>query len=99
VLQQAHVQLDGDVDELLEQHRTLIGPRGTEAAALPADARVIKASRTERQSTLLARLPGGEPELPEGWRTLTVNLEDLVLAYLTAGNDSRSGNAQELAAK
>jgi ABC-2 type transport system ATP-binding protein len=99
VLQKAHVQLSGDVDELLAQHRTLIGPRETEASALAGTASVIRASRTERQSTLLVRLPGGMPALAEGWRAMDVSLEDLVLAYLTAGAAARTETVGELAAK
>ena len=99
VLQKAHVQLSGDVDELLAQHRTLIGPRETEASALAGTSAVIRASRTDRQSTLLVRLPGAMPALAEGWRAQDVNLEDLVLAYLTVGSEARTQTQGELAAK
>jgi ABC-2 type transport system ATP-binding protein len=99
VLQKARVQLSGDVDELLTQHRTLIGPRETEAAALAGTASVIRASRTERQSTMLVRLPGAMPALADGWRAMDVSLEDLVLAYLSAGAEARTETAGELAAK
>ena len=99
VLQKAHVQLSGDVDELLAQHRTLIGPRETEAAALAGTASVIRASRTDRQSTLLVRLPGAMPALADGWRAMDVSLEDLVLAYLSAGAEARTETMGELAAK
>jgi ABC-2 type transport system ATP-binding protein len=99
VLQKARVQLSGDVDELLARHRTLIGPRETEAAALAGTASVIRASRTDRQSTLLARLPGAMPALADGWRAMDVSLEDLVLAYLSVGVEARTETMGELAAK
>ncbi|HET9171738.1 MAG TPA: ABC transporter ATP-binding protein [Actinospica sp.] len=99
VLQKAHVQLSGDVDELLARHKTLIGPRETEAGAVAGTSTVIRASRTERQSTLLVRLPGALPALAEGWRAMDVNLEDLVLAYLTAGAGAKTETVGELAAK
>ena len=99
VLQKAHVQLSGDVDELLAQHKTLIGPRETEAAAIAGTATVVRASRTERQSTLLVRLPGAVPALAEGWRSIDVSLEDLVLAYLSMGAEAKTETVGELAAK
>lgn len=101
VLQKAHVQLSGMVDDLLEQHRTLIGPRLPEQAALPGVAGVVRASHTERQSTLLVRTTtqGVEPELGDGWRSMDVSLEDLVLAYLTSTKGSAAGPAAKELAK
>jgi ABC-2 type transport system ATP-binding protein len=87
VLQTAHVQLSGPVDELLEDHRTLVGPR-TETDRVPGVAEVIRASHTDRQSTLLARVDGIGPADP-AWSVHEVTLEDLVLAYL-AKADTRS---------
>jgi ABC-2 type transport system ATP-binding protein len=87
VLQTAHVQLSGPVDELLEGHRTLVGPR-TESDQVPGVAEVIRASHTDRQSTLLARIDGAVPADP-AWSVHEVTLEDLVLAYL-AKADTRS---------
>jgi hypothetical protein len=87
VLQTAHVQLSGPVDELIEAHRTLVGPR-TESDQVPGVAEVIRASHTDRQSTLLARTDGTVPADP-AWSVHEVTLEDLVLAYL-AKADTRS---------
>ncbi len=87
VLQTAHVQLSGPVDDLLDGHRTLVGPR-TESDQIPGVAEVIRASHTDRQSTLLARTDGTLPTDP-AWSVHEVTLEDLVLAYL-AKADTRS---------
>jgi ABC-2 type transport system ATP-binding protein len=90
VLRRARVQLSGAVDELLEQHRTLIGPRLPEGTAIPGVDRIVRASHTDRQSTLLVRAAvGAEPAvLPgEGWRAQEISLEDLVLGYLAASAD------------
>jgi ABC-2 type transport system ATP-binding protein len=87
VLQTAHVQLSGPVDELLEGHRTLVGPR-TETDQIPGVVEVIRASHTDRQTTLLARTDGTVPADP-AWSVHDVTLEDLVLAYL-AKADTRS---------
>lgn len=79
VLQQSRVQLTGPVDELLETHRTLVGPRaGSEAVA--GVAKVVRASHTERQSTLLVQR--GEGPIDPLWTEHEVTLEDLVLAHL-----------------
>jgi ABC-2 type transport system ATP-binding protein len=87
VLQTAHVQLSGPVDDLLDGHRTLVGPR-TDTDQVPGVTEVIRASHTDRQSTLLARTDGNLPTDP-AWSVHDVTLEDLVLAYL-AKADTRS---------
>jgi ABC-2 type transport system ATP-binding protein len=83
LLQTAHVQLAGPVEDLLAEHRTLVGPRTT-STAVPGVAAVIRASHTDRQTTLLARMDG---ELSDpSWTVHEVTLEDLVLAYLANGD-------------
>lgn len=79
VLQRSRVQLTGAVDELLDTHRTLVGPRaGSESIA--GVAKVVRASHTERQSTLLVRR--GDGPVDPLWTEHEVTLEDLVLAHL-----------------
>jgi ABC-2 type transport system ATP-binding protein len=79
VLQAARVQLLGSVDELLERHKLLVGPR-RDPARVSGVAAVVRATHTDRQSTLLVRTdgPGRDPALA----VEDVTLEDLVLAYL-----------------
>lgn len=96
VLQNAHVQLAGPVDDLLAEHRTLVGPR-TEADAIPGVAKVIRASHTDRQSTLLVRTDG--PLDPSVWTTYEVSLEDLVLAYLADAETRSVSTEWKVAAK
>ncbi|MFJ1768544.1 ABC transporter ATP-binding protein [Amycolatopsis sp. NPDC088138] len=82
VLQTARVQLTGAVDELVDAHRTLVGPRaGSES--ITGVAEVVRASHTERQSTLLVRRDPAVPIDPL-WTEHEVTLEDLVLAHLAA---------------
>jgi ABC-2 type transport system ATP-binding protein len=89
VLQTSRVQLTGPVDELLDTHRTLVGPRaGSESIA--GVAKVVRASHTERQSTLLVRR--GDGPLDPLWTEHEVTLEDVVLAYL-ADADTRVNSA------
>ena len=94
VLQTARVQLSGPVDDLLEGHRTLIGPR-TEADQIPGVAEVIRVSHTDRQSTLLARMDGAGPDNP-AWTVRDVTLEDLVLAYLAKADTRATRTAWEV---
>ncbi|GAA1283459.1 hypothetical protein Psi02_30290 [Planotetraspora silvatica] len=79
VLQTAHVQLLGGVDELVSEHKALTGPRRdrTDVAGVAA---VIRESHTDKQTTLLVRTDG--PILDPAWTVHDVTLEDLVLAYL-----------------
>jgi ABC-2 type transport system ATP-binding protein len=74
-----HIQLAGDVDDLLAGHRRLSGPR-RDADTLPADQQVVEASHTDRQSTYFIRTDG--PILDPAWTVEPVGLEDLVLAYM-----------------
>lgn len=99
VLQSAQVQLNGSVDDLLGRHRTLAGPRIADPSTIPGVAEVIRASHTDRQSTLLVRTTGstdGDTGSATGgstggsivddpaWTEHEVSVEDLVLAYLNA---------------
>ena len=74
------VQVIGDVDDLLGEHKVLVGPANDAphiAAALP----VVRTWQGEREVSLLIR--GPEPDLlPPGWRVEATNLEELVLSYL-----------------
>lgn len=79
VLGDSHVQVAGDIDDLLATHHRLTGPR-RDPADLPAGQRVISASHTDRQTTLLVRTEG--PIHDPSWEASSLSLEDLVLAYL-----------------
>ncbi|WP_103347570.1 ABC transporter ATP-binding protein [Amycolatopsis sp. CA-128772] len=95
VLQRSRVQLTGDVDELLDSHRTLVGPRaGSESIAGVAE--VVRASHTERQSTLLVRRGGGP--IDPLWTEHEVTLEDVVLAHLAEAESRVAASAWEVPA-
>ena len=85
VLNHGRVTLAGDIDELVGEHRLLVGPRTS--ADLGRAGTVVEAKHSERHTTLLVR-DGGVQAAP-GWQASPVGLEDLVLAYLRrpAGND------------
>ena len=80
----SHVQLAGEVTELLAAHHRLSGPR-RDPRSLPANQEVIEESHTDKQSTLLVRTD--EPILDPAWTVKPVTLDDLVLAYMSQARD------------
>ncbi len=80
VLTDSRVQVAGDIDELLDVHHRLTGPR-RDRRSLPRDQQVIIESHTDRQSTLVVRT--AKAILDPVWSVEKLNLEDLVLAYMT----------------
>ena len=83
VLARGKFRLIADTNEILQTHKTLIGPR-ERAGAISGVAQVLHQSTTERQATLLVRTNG--PIIDPSWMVNQVSLEDVVLAYL----DSRA---------
>jgi ABC-2 type transport system ATP-binding protein len=88
VLAASRVQIAGDVDGLIASHHRLIGPR-RDPASLPSDQQVIQASHTDRQSTLIVQ--SRHPVLDPAWTVEQLNLEDLVLAYMSQASDAARG--------
>jgi ABC-2 type transport system ATP-binding protein len=80
VLNESRVQVLGGVDDLLAEHKVLIGPR-RDTGKIAGVAKVIRESHTDRQTTLLVQTDG--PILDPAWTAHDLSLEDLVLAYLT----------------
>jgi ABC-2 type transport system ATP-binding protein len=79
VLREAEVRLSGEINEVVERHRLLIGPRERSTAGAGVG-RVIRASYTDRQATLLVEASG--PIADPAWEAHPVDLEEIVLAYL-----------------
>jgi len=79
ILSASHVQLAGDMQEIAQTHKRLVGPRQDEAAVASVHT-VIEASHTERQTTLLVRTNG--PLFDPSWEVQDMSMEDIVLAYL-----------------
>jgi len=75
----SHVQLAGEVTDLLATHHRLSGPR-RDPGSLPSSYEVIEASHTEKQSTLLVHTD--QPILDPAWTVKPVTLDELVLAYM-----------------
>jgi ABC-2 type transport system ATP-binding protein len=90
VLHAARVQLVGGVDDLVAEHRQLVGPRH-DHGPIPGVAAIVRASHTDRQSTLLVRTNGSIVD--PAWTVHEVTLEDLILAYLADGDTPASHKA------
>ncbi len=87
VLAGSRVLVAGEVDDLLAAHYRLTGPRAA-VERLPGTARVIQASHTDRQSTVIVHSLA-DIEGPV-WSVEHLDLEDVVLAYMAgAAGDSR----------
>ncbi|HTX01205.1 MAG TPA: ABC transporter ATP-binding protein [Acidimicrobiales bacterium] len=80
VLVDSRVQIAGDIDELQASHHRLTGPR-RDRRSLPSDQQVIAESHTDVQSTFVVR--AGHPILDPVWLDERLDLEDLVLAYMS----------------
>jgi ABC-2 type transport system ATP-binding protein len=88
LIAEGRVQLAGDVEDVLADHRVLVGPAGQESSV---SGTVVSASRTERQATLLVR---GAADTPVGWAADQPDLESLVMGYLRASRERRVTAAQ-----
>jgi ABC-2 type transport system ATP-binding protein len=95
VLHAARVRLVGTVDDLVRGHRQLVGPRH-EHGPIPGVAAIVRASHTDRQSTLLVRADGNIDD--PAWMVHEVTLEDIVLAYLAEGDTPSTHTAWEVPA-
>jgi ABC-2 type transport system ATP-binding protein len=83
ILNGGHVQVVGDIDELVAVHKLLITPR-QDSEVIDDDATVIQATHTDSQSAMLVKL--GSRSVSPDWEVHDVSLEEIVLAYL--GNPS-----------
>jgi ABC-2 type transport system ATP-binding protein len=80
VLTASHVQLAGEVSDLLASHHRLSGPRLE--GNLPTSFEVIEATYTDKQSLLLVRTREPFPFIDPAWRVMPVTMDDLVLAHM-----------------
>jgi ABC-2 type transport system ATP-binding protein len=90
LLSAGQIQLAGAVDDLLAQHRLLVAPSG-EADRYRSGA-VVHVRRAAANAHLIVRAPAGH-EVPPGWESHPIDLEQLALAYLRqSGEASAAGN-------
>jgi ABC-2 type transport system ATP-binding protein len=80
LLNNGEVRLAGEVEDLLAEHRLLVGP-AAEASAYAKRMAAVQVSQTEAQAHLLVR---SNSPIGAGWESHPVSLEELTLAYLRA---------------
>jgi ABC-2 type transport system ATP-binding protein len=85
LLAESRVQLCGDIDTLLAEHKVLVGPH-KDTAPIERTHTVVQTVTTARQTTLLVHLNG--PVIDPAYQTEDVSLEELVLAYMGADEAS-----------
>ena len=73
------VRLEGDVEELLESHRLLTGPRRP-LGSIRGVREVVRERYSGRQLTMLVTTDG--PIVDPSWTVESVSLEELLLAYM-----------------
>jgi ABC-2 type transport system ATP-binding protein len=93
ILVASHVEVAGEVSDLLGSHWRISGSR-RDPASLPQNQEVIEQSHTDRQSTFLIRTDG--PILDPGWSIRPVTLDDLVLAYMSRARESERSSRRPL---
>ncbi len=102
VLSTARIQVLGEVERLLGEHKILTGPR-TDREDIAGVAAIVSARHTDRQTTLFVRID--RPVLDPKWSVEDVSMEDLVLAYLgqpsasALPGPSRDHNSSDLGRK
>ena len=79
LLASSHVQVSGDIDDLLRGHSVLTGVRSV-VPHIEGVVSVVEEHHTDRQTTLLVRTDGAV--IDPAWASEAIGLEDLVLAYL-----------------
>jgi ABC-2 type transport system ATP-binding protein len=81
LLAASQVQLCGDIDALMAEHKVLVGPR-KDTGPIERTHTVVQTVTTARQSSLLVRLNG--PVIDPAYQAEDVTFEELVLGYMGA---------------
>jgi ABC-2 type transport system ATP-binding protein len=80
LLAASRVQLCGDIETLLAEHRVLTGPC-KDTTAIARTHAIVREDTTARQTTLLVKLNG--PVIDPAWAVEEANLEEIVLGYMS----------------
>ncbi len=88
ILSSSRVQVCGDIDDVLAEHKLLVGPR-KDTTAIVRDHHVVQITRTPRQTTMMIRRGG--PVHDPAFQVNDVSMEDIVLAYM--GEDAPPARA------
>lgn len=91
VLAAGKTQLCEDIENVLNEHKLLIGPRDKHTE-LGSGINVIHETHTAKQSTLLVRIDKGA-KVPGHWHRQEPNIEEIILAYMGQAKDLNGGQA------
>jgi ABC-2 type transport system ATP-binding protein len=91
LLASSQVQLCGDIETLISEHRLLVGAR-KDTGPIGRTHDIVREETTARQTSLLVRLHG--PLVDPSWAVEEPNLEELVLGYMSQ-NYARRGISAE----
>ena len=92
LLASSRVQLCGDIETVLAEHRILVGPR-KDTTVIAHTHTIVREDTTPRQTTLLVKLNG--PVIDPAWTVEEPNLEEIVLGYMS--QDAGDGAGPEAA--
>ncbi|GAA2829380.1 ABC transporter ATP-binding protein [Kitasatospora paracochleata] len=82
VLRNGRIRLSSDVEDLLDDHRLVVGAAAVDSDGAPpelAHHEIVELRRTGRQTTALLKPSGA---IDPRWDTSRPNLEDILIAYL-----------------
>ena len=96
LLASSRVQLCGDIETVLAEHRVLVGPR-QDTTAIARTHVIVWEDSTARQSTLLVKLNG--PVIDPAWAVEEPDLEEIVLGYMSQDQVGHSPGAGPAAAR
>lgn len=81
VLNHGRVRLAGSIDEVLAGHRLLVGPAAS-VDTCAARFVPVQVTRAGSHAAMLVRVGARSLEVPQGWESSSVGLEELILSYL-----------------
>jgi ABC-2 type transport system ATP-binding protein len=93
LLAASRVQLCGDTEALLAQHRILVGPR-KDTTAIARTHVIVREDTTALQTTLLVKLNG--PVIDPAWAVEEPTLEEIVLGYMDQNDSGQSTRPQTI---
>jgi ABC-2 type transport system ATP-binding protein len=93
VLANGRIQLAGETDRLIAEHRFLAGPQAATPPS-PVGSEMISVRRADRCTTVVVRGGDGSEHDPE-WTASPVTLEELVLAYMNRAAASRGARTEQ----
>ena len=86
VLTRGRTQLAGDMDAIVDTHLRLVGP-ASQVDAIAHTQEIIQVEGSDRQASILVRTRG--PVLDPRWESYPVDLDQIVLAYMSRGSAIR----------